>query len=367
MSDTQLVTGFSILISGFVQLRQGLQSYHWLAIVDLAWFSSITHLACLTFLRSHLRNHSLERTLRVMAMASLAIMLIVALSFTSTYWWALVYGYEAYKGLGYLTDVDTIHHPAICHLGIQVYDVPLGLNDNPQYLDLSVGYISMIISMLLMVFGFAFRVMKLYRALSVGFIQRVRSQISAYVRHILRVVYVWCCSNRNSPGLRRGLVYRPLLALFLTTRLLLDLWSSMLLEVSLVRCARSPHYPNIVSRQILWLLVAFSWGVMRLMSLLQVTHGIFFETFTVDESQNSQWGFGQVVAIVLLIVPLITFVEAFGQGTIPLSHRSSYHARRLLEFIAQVNSVLRQMRHTINLILIPLIPYPFMTDPPSQI
>ena len=125
MSDTQLVTGFSILISGFVQLRQGLQSYHWLAIVDLAWFSSITHLACLTFLRSHLRNHSLERTLRVMAMASLAIMLIVALSFTSTYWWALVYGYEAYKGLGYLTDVDTIHHPAICHLGIQVYDVPL--------------------------------------------------------------------------------------------------------------------------------------------------------------------------------------------------------------------------------------------------
>ncbi|KAJ5171285.1 uncharacterized protein N7500_004068 [Penicillium coprophilum] len=322
MSDTQLVTGFSILISGFVQLRQGLQSYHWLAIVDLAWFSSITHLACLTFLRGHLRNHSLERTFRVIAMACLAMMLIVALSFTSTYWWALIYGKSSVLEVAILTESNTIQHPAICHMGIQAYDVTIGLYDNPDVLFFSVGYISMIVSMLLIVLGFVFRVMKLYRVLSVGFIQNVRFQISAYVRRLLRVVYLWCCPKHHIPGLRRGLIYRPLLALFLSTRLLMDLWSSMLLEV-------------------LWLLVAFSWGIMRLMTLLQVTHEMFFEAFTVSENDNSQWGFGQVVAVFLLIVPLITFVEAFGQDE--THNKSDTHSSvsiPLHDLSAQSNSAL---------------------------
>lgn len=71
--------------------------------------------------------------------------------------------------------------------------------------------------------------------------------------------------------------------------------------------------------QIFWLLVAFAWGIMRLMSLLKVTHKLFQEGFRVPENENSQWGFGQVVAVVLLAVPPITFIEAFGQGTVLLS------------------------------------------------
>lgn len=67
--------------------------------------------------------------------------------------------------------------------------------------------------------------------------------------------------------------------------------------------------------QIFWLLVAFAWGIIRLMSLLKVTHRLFQKGFKVSQNENSQWGFGQVVAIVLLAVPLITFIEAFGEGT----------------------------------------------------
>lgn len=231
MSDTQLVTGFSTLISGFVQLRQGLQAYHWLAIVDLAWFSVITHLAYLTFLRSHFEKHSLERTIRVTAMACLAIMLIVALSFTSSYDWALTYGDDHYIQPNSSDDLTTIYHPAICHMGMRPYNILLGLNEDPHDLEPGIGWFSMIISIMLIVLGFAFRAMKMYKMLYTDTIQSVRSRISIYVRGLLRAVYLWCCPGKHILGLRRGLLYRPLLAVFLLTRLLIDIGSSMLLEV----------------------------------------------------------------------------------------------------------------------------------------
>jgi hypothetical protein len=68
MSDLQIVTGFSILISGHVQLESGLAAYQWQFIVELAWFSCLTHLACLTLLRNHLSRHTSERLWRLFAM-----------------------------------------------------------------------------------------------------------------------------------------------------------------------------------------------------------------------------------------------------------------------------------------------------------
>ena len=44
-SDQQVLTGLAILISGYVQLGfRGLAVYHWQIVVDLAFFSSVTHL-----------------------------------------------------------------------------------------------------------------------------------------------------------------------------------------------------------------------------------------------------------------------------------------------------------------------------------
>lgn len=54
MSDLQILTGISILISGYAQLECGLSCYHWQVLVYLAWFSSLTHLSCLTLLRNYL-------------------------------------------------------------------------------------------------------------------------------------------------------------------------------------------------------------------------------------------------------------------------------------------------------------------------
>jgi len=78
MSDVQIVTEIDILASGFAQLNCGLSIYHWHMIVHLAWFSSVTHLTSLTFLRRYFHDNAGIRTLRLFYMLLLVLALAVA-------------------------------------------------------------------------------------------------------------------------------------------------------------------------------------------------------------------------------------------------------------------------------------------------
>lgn len=79
MSDAQIATGLSILVGGFSQINCGLSIFHWHMVVRLAWFSSVTHLTTLTFLRQYIHNNCVIRILRLVLMLVLMIMLAVAL------------------------------------------------------------------------------------------------------------------------------------------------------------------------------------------------------------------------------------------------------------------------------------------------
>ena len=81
-SDQQVVTGIAILVSAYVQIFCGLQVYHWQVALDLALFSSITHLTTLTCLRDYFRKRKSLRTIRLVFMATIGIMLTVALGTT---------------------------------------------------------------------------------------------------------------------------------------------------------------------------------------------------------------------------------------------------------------------------------------------
>ncbi|KAJ5177784.1 uncharacterized protein N7500_000483 [Penicillium coprophilum] len=246
MSDLQIVTGLSILISGYAQLHRGLSSYHWMVIVDLAWFSSLTHLACLTILRNYLYNHSRQRMWRLLCMAVLVILLTVALSFTGGYDWTS--GYLDYLDIqGVLSIID----PAMCHL-----------SSNSRS---SMAYYAMIVSILLIVFGFVARIIKLHKTISVDVWGKYRVKLSIQSRRVLSIAFTWCCSTSPRKSLKNTLLYRPLLTMFLLGRIFLDGWSSISLE--------GP-----------------------------------------DEGDNN-WGFGQVVALVLLVAPLITIMKYFTHGT----------------------------------------------------
>lgn len=207
MSDTQIVTGFSILISGFLQLRCGLTTFYWQVVVYLAWFSSLTHLSCLTLLRNHLHKHTAERRLRLFAMGALAVLLLVGLSFTGNYYWEV----DASIPRPGLDDL------AMCYL--------------PYTPKLNLTLWTMVVSMLIIVCAFASRVVKLHRALSVDIFGRARARLSIHARKVLRCVYVRCDTPGAVANLSRSLCYRPLLAMYLVVRFLFDAWSSLLLEV----------------------------------------------------------------------------------------------------------------------------------------
>ena len=79
-SDQQVLTGLAILISGYVQLGcRGLAVYHWQIVVDLAFFSSVTHLTTLTCLRTYFQTRNFLRRIRLIFMGILATMLGCAL------------------------------------------------------------------------------------------------------------------------------------------------------------------------------------------------------------------------------------------------------------------------------------------------
>lgn len=63
-----------------------------------------------------------------------------------------------------------------------------------------------------------------------------------------------------------------------------------------------------------WLILAFSWGIYRLIVTIYVAKE---SNLPIGFDDNSgDWTFGQVVALVLLVAPLITIVESYDKGNL---------------------------------------------------
>ncbi|KAI8661900.1 hypothetical protein NCS55_01061400 [Fusarium keratoplasticum] len=86
-ADIQIFTGFAVMISGYVALGCGLQSYHWQLTVYLVWLASLTHLAALSFLRNHFANNPSQLVWRVIAMFIMMMLLEVAIGLAGYFNW----------------------------------------------------------------------------------------------------------------------------------------------------------------------------------------------------------------------------------------------------------------------------------------
>ncbi|OJJ69048.1 hypothetical protein ASPBRDRAFT_292366 [Aspergillus brasiliensis CBS 101740] len=206
-SDMQLLAGYSIMISGFSQLGSGLQVFYWQAVVGLTWFSTLTHLSCLTVLRHHLYIHPSERTWRLAAMAILCVLLAIGLGFTGNYDWSLSGG-----------DRPHFDDAAICYIRIK----PL----------FGQSFYLMLLSILLITFSFVVRMVKLHRVLSVDIFAKARVRFSRWTFTCLRIVHDWSDAAAQPPKLKCMLCYYPLLAANLSAALLIDGWASVFMEAS---------------------------------------------------------------------------------------------------------------------------------------
>lgn len=82
LCDTQLLTGISMLLSGFSSLNDFdyMSLTSWLMVANLAWFSNLTHQCGLVFLRGYLYRNPNERMWRLFLMTVLFIGLASAMT-----------------------------------------------------------------------------------------------------------------------------------------------------------------------------------------------------------------------------------------------------------------------------------------------
>ena len=269
LSDQQLVTGISLLASGYSQLICSLSSYHWQILVYLGWFSTLTHLTTLTILREYLQENPGIRTWRVLLMLLTFVLLVIALLPTGDSKWLF------WPPLDPSPYTDGV--PVLCFFKI----LGVGGREN-QFTNDPDQTSTMVISIVVLCFGYMTRLIK----------------ISAWATNFTNQ---WC---REWPGnlLKRRLAEtesRSLLpgaslywklkrivlgTIYLALRASLDLYSSLLWEI-------------------MWLVFAMVWGSIH---LFHARKGI---TKRNGEMQQSIWGFGQCVSVILLAQPLLSIAE----------------------------------------------------------
>lgn len=235
MSDFQLITGLSILISGFTQLGTGISAYHWQRLVQLAWFSSITHLCTLTALRNYFRQNSLGYFWRLPGMVILIIMLIIALIPTGQYTWeSSTIGAAQRKGDN-VRPKPTDH--AVCYFNRHEVTCT-GEYYYPNVCEevFQASQQRMILSAVFLGVGMCNRLWHLFR-LPARLYNSIRSRCSHLSTIVLSRMYRWTLTWSlwySAPFIY--FAYLPLLAIFLTVRLLADMITSRAFEVSHASC-----------------------------------------------------------------------------------------------------------------------------------
>ncbi|KAG4437349.1 hypothetical protein IFR05_007155 [Cadophora sp. M221] len=261
MSNMQIMTGIPILICGFASLHCGLSAYHWQILVYLARFSSITQLSALTFLRNYLYNHPRERFLRILAMFIFLCMLTIATIPTANFTWL----YDD----GLAGDTSPSEY-AVCYFA------------RTPNID-RLAFKSMAISTSLLVFSFGTCVIKLHRPLS-EMVRGTRRRLSSAYRNRLRRLYMWS-ETGDSSRWKRTVVYTPCHVALFFSRLLIDTYSSMFMEVF-----------NLMLSNI--------WATMNLVKARRLFH----------TQESDDWKFGQILTVVMLASPLLTVVEYMYPG-----------------------------------------------------
>jgi len=125
-SDQQSITGISIAIGAFAQISSGISAYHWQTAVNLAWFSTITHLLTLTTLRSEPIEGGKKFPSKINILRASIMFVLTSMVCCMLY------------PIGYLTSSNSLspEYPTLC-LYRQI--TPTGLSYNILYIILTMG------------------------------------------------------------------------------------------------------------------------------------------------------------------------------------------------------------------------------------
>jgi hypothetical protein len=217
LSDAQIVSGIAILVSGYYSaMRGGMSGYHWKMMVRVAWFSTITHLAALSCLRTYLYQNQVKRGLRLFFMGCLAVMLITATIPTAS--------------TEFRDDL-----PARCFLDFSRFD-------RSKH-----GDADTIFSLLLLVYNIILRALKLHRKIAEGWTRHITQKLMAPAKRATRAVVMRLASIDRYPRSRlviHVLIVQPLVAILVLGKTYYLMYTSTVAEVRETRTSIRVHEPQ---------------------------------------------------------------------------------------------------------------------------
>lgn len=241
MCDIQLLTGFGILLSGIIQLQTYISAFHWQRIVHLAWFSNLTHAACLTALRRYLYENQAQRNWRVVLMAFLLVALVISILPTAYFNWSQQQG-EGSAAIASANArcffdrniVPELWCPPWHCWGRSLHDCEQ--LHQPKSAKATTAYESHILSILILFVTFTTRALKVTKTLSCATKTHIRDSVGrSYLLLLDKVNKRYQRLPSRSIPKRLWSIFRPLdllLGVYLTGKLYSDLISSELFDAS---------------------------------------------------------------------------------------------------------------------------------------
>ena len=266
----------AILLTGYIQVPSGISSYHWQVIVDLAWFSTLSHLATLTALRGYFRKRTRMAICRTGFMGVVLALLATALGPT-----------------GYISQFATSAVPAKCLYSPSAYtDITkaVGYQLSPDALQ-AYNKPLIILSLAFLVSSYVTRVIGIFDTAST----RAQNWLRFFPGRQFREFYA---PFTKDSGLISHVLRGSLTITYVLLRACYDIHGSMVWEVSIEIYQKTllSSHAKTRSSQIFWLNGGLAWGTLRLVALRTQS-----KSLGVGEGV---WGFGQTLPIVLSVLPL---------------------------------------------------------------
>jgi hypothetical protein len=298
-SDQQIVTGIAILLSGYTQLNCALSTYHWEIVVYLAWFSSTTHLITLTALRSYFRKRVTLTYWRVFFMGCLVVLLGAALGPTG-------FVYFLNPGVAGLLPMSV---PALCLFSStgpqEAYQAleSQGYPGGELYLH-AFNWLYILLALLFLVVSYLSRVSSLFRSTDDRAESRLRIRLGYWLKREILAAKKISDDSKGKVSQTIWLVLSVvMMAAYILLKVMYEISTSMIWEVRITSDLK--YSMKLTLRyKLLWLTGALAWGTLRLLATWQSSHLL----------EENLWGFGQVMALLLIALPFLSLSEQLFDG-----------------------------------------------------
>ncbi|KAF2231458.1 hypothetical protein EV356DRAFT_290504 [Viridothelium virens] len=264
LSDQQIVTGVAVLVAGFAKLGS-ISIYHYQTVIYLAWMASNVHLTTLTLLRGYLQSHHFLRAWRVTGMLILFIMLCIALVPTS----ANNYGYA-------ILDVPSAYgkydnQPRAVQ-GLRLPGAPVICFWQAKYR----GWVNpdSVFSYITLIASYIWKVSMVFES--------TRVKMNFFLRIKPRQLFEHALAKMSLGKPKR--LYIVLLGVYLLLVAVLDWLESL-------------------AASIWFLTILLSWGTLNIVLPREIIQN------TTDLNGETTWTFGQILTLLLLVLPLLNFLE----------------------------------------------------------